>query len=271
MNTCSSPAEFFKQIPVLENKKNKMVAVYTAIFGNYDELKEPEVFDSGVDYFCFTDNKALKSNNWNVILLPLLYRDPRLSARALKVSSHKTMMNYDYSVWVDGSCKVANSIEDFVFIHCAGENICSFKHKSRDCIYKEARTCRLKGKDDPRVINKQMDWYKSMGYPKGNGLIESTILVRKNNEEDVRTLNEEWWKIIESFSNRDQLSFNFVVWKFGIKHKVLEGGGLSLESFFYMKPHSKMTFYSRNGKKINRIRSVLSDTYLKLRLACKQV
>lgn len=270
MTKCFSVNEFFKQIPELQNQRNKRVAAYTAIFGDYDKLKEPEFIDSGVDYFCFTDNKALISDNWNLIFLPHLFRDPRLSARALKILSHKTLMNYDFSVWVDGSCGITHSIEDFVFSCCNGENICAFEHKNRGCIYKEARTCRLKGKDDPRVIKNQMHWYKSVGYPKDNGLIESTILVRRNNEEDVRTLNEEWWRIVDSYSNRDQLSFNFVVWKYDIKHKVL-GGSQLIESYFNFKPHSRMTFYSRNGRKINCIRSVLSDMYLKLRLTCRRL
>ena len=268
MSTHSSVNEFFEQIPVLENKKNKRVAVYTAIFDNYDELKEPEVIDSGVDYFCFTNNKTLKSGNWNFIILQHLYRDSRMSSRVLKILSHKIMMNYDFSVWVDGSCTVVSSIVDFVFNFCEGENICAFKHRARDCIYQEARACQLLGKDKSSIISKQMDWYKSLGYPNNNGLIETTILVRRNNEKDVKTLNEEWWNIVDNFSNRDQLSFNFILWKYGIENKVL-GPDPLITSFFYIKPHLRMTFYSRNGKRINRIRSMLSYIYLKLRLACK--
>jgi hypothetical protein len=39
--------------------------IYTAIFGPYEELKEPTVITPGWKYICFTD-QPLKSNVWNV-------------------------------------------------------------------------------------------------------------------------------------------------------------------------------------------------------------
>ena len=262
-NKTSSVDDFFKKIPVLENKENKRVAVYTAIFEDYDKLNEPKQTENEIDYFCFTDNSSLVSNTWNIILLPDLYRDPRISARALKILSHKVMMNYDFSVWIDGSVEIINSINDFVFNFCEGENICAFKHPQRICIYKEARICQLFGYDKFGTINKQMNWYKSLRYPKNNGLIMSGILVRRSNEKDVKILNEEWWNIIKNYSNRDQLSFNFVVWKYGIKNKILECQ--SLKSFFNIIPHRQLNFYLRDGKKTNRIRAILLDMYARLR------
>jgi hypothetical protein len=91
----------------------------------------------------------------------------------------------------------------------------------------------------------------------------SGILVRQNNEQDVKTLNEEWWNIVENYSNRDQLSLNFVLWKYRIKNIVLDQS--SLKFFFYIKPHKRINYYSTNGKKINRIRAILLDMYIKLR------
>jgi len=268
MNKFFSVADFLKKIPVLENKKNKRVAVYTAIFGNYDKLNEPKKIENEIDYFCFTDNSSLISDKWNVILLPFLYRDPRMSARALKILSHKVMMNYDFSVWVDGSFTIVSSIVDFVFNVCKGENLSSFKHPQRDCIYKEARVCQLRGMDKFSIISKQMKWYKSLEYPKNNGLTMSGILVRRNNNEDVKIFNEEWWNIVDNYSIRDQLSFCFILWKYGIKNKVLKGDQL-LESFFHLIPHTRMAFYSKDGNKINRIRAMFFHIYIRFRRGFK--
>ena len=268
MNKIYNVDKFFKEISILKNKENKRVAVYTAIFEDYDKLNEPKQTENEIDYFCFTDNPSLVSNTWNIILLTSLYRDSRMSARALKILSHKVMMNYDFSVWVDGSCTIMSSIVNFVFNLCEGKNISSFKHSRRDCIYKEARTCQLLGKDEFSIINKQIDWYKSQRYPKNNGLVMTGILVRKNKENDTRTLNEEWWNIVDNYSNRDQLSFNFILWKHNIKNKVLEIEP-SFKYFFYINLHSQLTFYSRGGNKISRIRSILLHIYSKFRLALK--
>ena len=116
MNKPPNIDEFFRNIPILENKKNKKVAVYTAIFGNSDKLNEPHKIENEIDYFCFTDNSSLVSDKWNVIILPSIFHNPRMSARALKILSHKVMMNYDFSVWVDGSFTIVSSIVDFVLI-----------------------------------------------------------------------------------------------------------------------------------------------------------
>ena len=40
---------------------DKRIVVYTAITGNYDELKEPIFIDQNIDYVCFTNNKNIKS------------------------------------------------------------------------------------------------------------------------------------------------------------------------------------------------------------------
>ena len=39
------------------------IAVYTSIFGGYDELHEDQLQMDGVDYICFTDSD-IKSKTW---------------------------------------------------------------------------------------------------------------------------------------------------------------------------------------------------------------
>ena len=46
------------------------------------------------------------------------------------------------------------------------------------------------------------------------------ILVRRNNTKEVRILNDRWWDVLIQHSNRDQLSFNFILWKY---FKMTEG------------------------------------------------
>ena len=263
MNKFSNINEFFQQIPLLENKKNKRVAVYTALFGNSDELKKPKKTEKEIDYFCFTNNPSLVSDKWNIILLPVLYYDPRMSARSLKILSHKILNKYDYSVWIDATCTIYNSINDLIFNFGESENIISFNHPNRKCIYKEARICQLYGYDKFRTISKQIEWYKKLEYPKNNGLASTAVLIRRNNENDVKVLNEEWWNIVSNYSNRDQLSFNFIIWKYGIKNHMKEYH--ILEKFFYITPHKHLSFYFDNGKMIKSIRSMFLGFYRKLR------
>ena len=50
------------------SKKNK-ICVYTCITGDYDNPKEIPKLEKGIDYYCFTNNKKIKSNTWNVIYI----------------------------------------------------------------------------------------------------------------------------------------------------------------------------------------------------------
>ena len=52
-------------------------------------------------------------------------------------------------------------------------------------------------------------------------MVESNIIIRKHNERECIELMEEWWKEIKTNSHRDQLSFNYVLWKTGKRIKYI--------------------------------------------------
>lgn len=86
-------------------------------------------------------------------------------------------------------------------------------HPSRRCIYDEARACVALGKDSHDVIEKQVSKYKEDGYPKSLGLAETCILLRKHNEKSCVFLDELWASELLLNSCRDQLSFNYAIWR----------------------------------------------------------
>ena len=44
----------------------KKVIIYTAIFGGYDELVEPDYIPEDCDFVCFTDSTHFKSDVWDI-------------------------------------------------------------------------------------------------------------------------------------------------------------------------------------------------------------
>ncbi|MDE7222311.1 MAG: DUF616 domain-containing protein, partial [Acetatifactor sp.] len=88
-----------------------------------------------------------------------------------------------------------------------------FNHYIHDCVYLEKSLCQRLQKDDPTVMDKQMEGYRKEGYPEHNGLIDSAVLVRELKNDRVIRLMESWWQEILHASKRDQLSFNYVCWK----------------------------------------------------------
>lgn len=203
-------------------RKNK-TEIYTAIFGEYDYLKEPPQIDN-VDFICFTDKKNLRSEKYKIIRKKPLLKDPARNARMYKVLPHIFLHNYQYTIWIDASFQIKEGITlDELLRHVGNNNIAIFKHPERECIYEEINACKYYKRDDFDIMEKQINYYHEQHYPKNNGLVACGFIIRKNLTKDVIKLNEEWWSQITQFSKRDQLSFNYVCWKNNINYTVIEG------------------------------------------------
>jgi len=187
---------------------------YTAIIGKYDVLKEPKVITEGFDYVCFTDDVSLKSSVWKIRLVnnPQGLDNSRLSKK-IKILCTSFLKEYDLSIWVDGSISINCDLNIFLDENYHGEDIVLLTHPDRSCVYEEAETCIALDKDDPEIINKQMEGYKSEGYPEGNGLVSTRLMIRNHRSKKVKEFMNSWWNEVNLKSKRDQLSFNFVLWK----------------------------------------------------------
>lgn len=196
--------------------KNKKV-IYTCITGNYEPLDDPFVISSGFDYVCFTDSNTIKSDIWKIRPIPSELNG--LSAvkkqRCIKVNAHKYLSEYDLSIWVDGSVKLKGDANQFIEEKCGDSSISIFvpKHPSRNCIYDEMNTCIRMKKDTAEHIEPQRKRYLAEGFPKKYGLVQSNIMVRRHNSPDCIKVMTAWWAEIEKGSHRDQLSFNYAMWK----------------------------------------------------------
>ena len=62
-------------------------------------------------------------------------------------------------------------------------------------------------------IESQIKNYKNKGFPKNYGLFENNVLVRKHNDLVCIRIMESWWEEFCKYSQRDQLSFVYCLWK----------------------------------------------------------
>lgn len=211
----------------------KKIVVYTAIFGNIkDELRNPiipygqEKHDE-IDYVAFLDTPQTNydgvNNIWQIVPPVFRIKNHRRQARAHKVLAHKVFPNYEYSLWIDGCLQLINEdISPLIKMYLDVNDLCVFRHKKRICVYEELAACIDQEKDDPDIMINQVKRYSKEGYPTDNGLGETTALLRKHTKR-IEKFNELWWREIESGSFRDQLSFDYVAWKSGIKYSVFQG------------------------------------------------
>ncbi|WP_182440223.1 glycosyltransferase domain-containing protein [Colwellia sp. RSH04] len=225
---------------------NNKKVVYTAVFGNYDEVRNPEYVNEDWDYVCFTDNLDLKSDVFEIKYVKAIFENPTKNARLIKVMPHLFLVNYEYSLWIDGNIKLrGRNIEELVskgFAH----SIALHKHSARDCVFEEGKACIIGKKDTEAKILAQLESYRQQGMPEKFGMVETAEVFRKHDEHSKK-LNELWWSEIDKHTIRDQLAFNFVCWKNNINFSILDGSAW-LDGYFQIYKHG--ISLSRNTAKV---------------------
>lgn len=228
------------------------ICVYTCITGNYDNLIELEQKEESIYYICFTNNKNLKSNTWDVRYINEDLDNLTL-ARKVKILGYQYLPDYDISVWIDGAINIEQPITKFLNECCDFNeyDMIAFNHKYRDCIFDEINECVRMNKETVDNANKLALFLEANNYPKHNGLIESTVIVRKNNS-SVNNLMDDWFNMLSTYSRRDQLSFNYCLWKNPIRIKFLDMYVFDNE-YFKHQGHNEI-------KRTNKYRIIFGDS-----------
>lgn len=200
------------------------IAVYTAIFGKYDSLLQPQVVDSGCDYFCISDEKPENLGVFTWIpsdeVIPEQLESATLKNRFCKFFPNKIFHDYKYSIYIDGNVKINDSVEHLAD-HISDIGLAFFNHPDCNDLYVEAfRFCdQYLDESMPDRIRRQICNYAKEGFPFGFGFVENSIIIREHNNPDCIKIMETWWEEYTKYFTRDQLSFMYSVWKCGFSKK----------------------------------------------------
>jgi len=233
----------------VEVKKNKYV-VYTALFGNYDDLLPP-AFSDECDYVCFTDDPNLKSDSWKIIVVAATM-PAHMMNRLYKLKPHRYLSDYQASIYVDSNVEIKKDPRVLLEKYLGTSDFLAVKHVERDCIFSEALCCIASRKTECSLTLKQMHHYATEGYPAKNGLFENRVLIRSHNKEKVVHLAEMWWKEINSWTQRDQLSLCYVAWVEKIDIQAVSENPRFENDYFKWYPHkgSENIFFLRLIRKL---------------------
>ena len=191
-------------------------AVYTVITGNYDDLNEPLVIEKDLDYFCFTDNKELKSENWTIVHIEDdMGLDPIRLSRYYKFLIHRVLPTYDYSVYIDGKKQITGDLNEYIRYYSKGKTMLCAPHPLRQHIEEEIIEVGRLNKADPKFLTEQFEHYKNDGYDESVPLIEGCLLVRNHHDKLLQKVMEDWFDELCKWSYRDQISLGYVCWKNG--------------------------------------------------------
>lgn len=195
---------------------------YTAIVGKYDELKQPADISmvEGWDMVCFTDqNFELPEDNvWRIVNVNSSEYGPAKTARNIKILFHKYIQD-EFCLWIDATFGINVNLNEWWSRFSAP--FTTIKHPFDNCIYIDARACAKLGKADHTLLKNQTDCYRKLGVKKNSGLISSGILMRQNTSK-VREFCEMWWRQVEMFTHRDQISFGYCQHKMPGVHNQIE-------------------------------------------------
>jgi len=182
--------------------------IYTAIFGNYDDLKEPMFKTQHWNYICYTD-QDLKSDVWEIRKVPVMDFGPAKTARWYKINFHKHIET-EFSMWIDATFVI--NIDLNRWWKRFKSPFTTVLHPFDDCVFTDIISCMKGQKDDPGKLARQYAAYEEEGLPKHNGLISSGILMRQRDKR-VISFCEQWWEQVEKWSSRDQIAFGYAQWK----------------------------------------------------------
>jgi hypothetical protein len=225
--------------------------IYTAIYGEYDSLRQQPVQNLPTDFVCFTDTKGAPCPPWTVIRdqrLPDLH--PRLRAKWHKTHPHllfgtwpwhrswqRVLKRYRYTIWIDANIQLTSSDFSRVITQSSMQNgWAMFAHPKRDCVYEELKASLPMLKYDQQPLLEQVEHYRRMGYPENAGLMAAGIIGRQTSRSDLAAVSEDWWREILRWSYQDQLSLPFVFWRRGLQWDVIPGS-LRSNDLFRIEPH----------------------------------
>jgi len=207
------------------------LVISTVLFKGYDEFKPlSKGFDVFPDecYYVFTDSKSRYNVSRgythvyvNISADDIPYDDGARLTKIFKIIPQRVFRNLKWHVYIAGKTILKKNYAWLLneFRSSKQSIIIAEKHPRRTDVYKEGRIVIWMKKDIPEIVNKQLQDYELQGYPKNFGLLDAAFLFRDFRSRDVQLMSCTWFDEVNRGSRRDQLSFNYVVWKLGLEVK----------------------------------------------------
>jgi GT2 family glycosyltransferase/glycosyltransferase involved in cell wall biosynthesis len=192
------------------------IVVYTAISGAYDSMKLPAMLDARFDYLLFTDTPTPSTGVWQVRPITYHHEDITRTARFVKTHPHMLLADYDVAIWIDANIMILGDISPLVdrFLN-SGDAVGAIPHPLRRTVHEELEACIRLKKDDPETMQEQIGRYRSMGFDHDD-LIESSLMIFNIRDDRLKPFLDTWWREIDRYSKRDQLSLNFALREAGL-------------------------------------------------------
>lgn len=221
---------------------NYRIAVYTVLYGKYDNIYEPLIRPDNIDYYIFTDNNINSDSAWKQknISFSEEITSPICKNRFLKMNPHLLFPEYDYSIYVDANIRI---VGDFTAIanRIGNLGIAFHLHPVNSNVYELIDSNIIGNRDCYNSLEKHRKLLLQENMPPNLGLVEANVIARRHNEKLVISIDEQWWQEFKEYSKRDQISLHHVLWK--NKVNVLDiatlGANVRENDLLYVMKHEK--------------------------------
>lgn len=176
--------------------------LYTAIIGNYDDLKEPTIVSKDWQYVCYTD-QDLTSDVWQIRKVESPEHPQRL-ARRIKILFHE-YVETEHSFWLDAAFHIRVDLNDF-WNRFYYDPFSVPSHPLRNDVFREIESCLANNRGDKEELIRQRTDYEKLNLKRFNGIITSGVMMRRKTDQVIE-LCEMWHEELCKYSTRDQVAF----------------------------------------------------------------
>lgn len=199
--------------------------LYMCTTKGYDaSIAKAPRFESLHERILFCDFDAPQNMGWTIrssVRIDVHRSD--LINRYHKFFAHRILSGCDISIYVDGNILLyadpAELIKEFI---SSDAPIGFAKHPERRQITDELAACIELGKfkmgDEKRAQEQVHKYLVDERYPDNNNLFYGGVIFRNHRyKEALDQAMEMWWREVQEYSARDQISLPYVIWKTGLK------------------------------------------------------
>lgn len=207
------------------------LVISTVFFKGYDDFMPlTDGYDDLPDncFFVFTDSMSRYNVSRgythiyvNISSYDIPYDDGARLSKIFKIIPQRVFKNLRWHVHLAGKCTLRRNyvwlLDELRRSNHSG--IIAERHVKRIDVYEEGEEVIKLKRANPKIVKKQLQDYHSQGYPKDNGLLDSEFLFRDFASTNIQVFSCVWFDEINRGSRRDQLSFNYVIWKLKLEVK----------------------------------------------------
>lgn len=206
------------------------VTVYSCIASYYDMPHRLSIDLDCIDsYKLFTDGNCIEELGWEVneLVSQSEVSEPNLINRYHKFFPHRILSETDISIYIDGNIRIVGDIAPLLKKFLESDKIIGvLKHPQRTNIIEECFACFELNKfkaEDKSVIVEQIEDYVKEGFKLDSELYAATVIFRRH--ADIEVLDKAmslWWRQINKYCSRDQISLPYILWKTQVPYEVFD-------------------------------------------------